>query len=193
MPLYVVIIALIGGAISLTRRVPEYQKQAAPNYKQTEADQEKLELPLVREYLVFQIVQYVSAPLIAVAAYYAIKPTDTPSSVALAFVSGFASEPILLMIRGIVEKITPKPAKVTAQGSVSVGVEKGAVAVTDAEVSIVGLPTLKAKLDGDKRYVFDSVPAGEHAIEIKSGTDARTVKVNVGAGKVATCEIKLAA
>lgn len=190
-PLYVVILALAGGAISLTRRVPEYQKQAAPHYTQTVANKPKLDLPDVREYLVFQIVQYLSAPLIAVTAYYAIRPSDTPSTVALAFVSGFASEPILLMIRGIVDKITPASTKVTARGSVSVRVERGDEPVTDATVRIVGQQTLKAKLDNEKRYVFETVPVGEHAIEVKSNSDKRTEIVMVSEGQVATCEVKL--
>ena len=190
-PLYVVILALFGGAISLTRRVPEYQKRAAADYKQTQANEPKLELPVVREYLVFQIVQYISAPLIAVTAYYAIRPTDVPSSVALAFVSGFASESVLLMIRRTLEKITPSAPKVPGRGSVSVRVEKDGKAVDGAIVRIVGQPTLRAKVDNNKRYVFDLVPAGEHAIEVKFGAETKNVKVDVSDGQVATCEIKM--
>ena len=61
-----------------------------------------------REYLVFQIMQVISAPLIAVTAYYLVEPGSRATSVALAFTSGFASETVLLVIRALVEKMGPK-------------------------------------------------------------------------------------
>lgn len=102
-PLYVVVLALFGGAISMTRRVPEYQRRAMDS-------QDVLTNAEARESLVFQIMQVFTAPLIAVTAYYIILP-DTPlKSVALGFGSGFASEPILLMIRALVDKLRPATA-----------------------------------------------------------------------------------
>ena len=54
--------------------------------------------------------QVFTAPLIAVTTYYIILP-DTPlKSVVLGFGSGFASEPILLMIRAMVDKLRPATA-----------------------------------------------------------------------------------
>jgi hypothetical protein len=87
-PLYFIIIALMGGSISLTRRLPEYQKRANPDHVQTEKEP-KLTQHAFRENLIFQIVQFISAPLIAVLAYYLIQPGNTTNSVALAFTAGF--------------------------------------------------------------------------------------------------------
>jgi hypothetical protein len=112
LPLYVIILSLIGGAVSMTRRVPEYQRRAM-------SSQDPLTNQQARESLVFQIMQVASAPLIAIAAYYIVNPTSPLVSVVLGFGSGFASEPILLMIRGLVEKLSPggpdRPAQVSVR------------------------------------------------------------------------------
>jgi hypothetical protein len=102
-PLYVIVFALIGSAVSMTRRVPEYQGRAM-------SSQDPLTNVQAREYLVFQIMQVLSAPMIAITVYYIIKPGTLMTSVVLGFGSGFASEPILLMIRGLVEKLSPAKA-----------------------------------------------------------------------------------
>jgi hypothetical protein len=109
-PLYFIIIALMGGSISLTRRLPEYQKRANPDHVQTEKEP-KLTQHAFRENLIFQIVQFISAPLIAVLAYYLVNPNNTMNSVALAFAAGFSSESVLLMIRSVADKITPDSSK----------------------------------------------------------------------------------
>jgi hypothetical protein len=112
-PLYVLVLALIGGAVSMTRRVPEYQRRAM-------STQDALTNQQARESLVFQIMQVVSAPLIAAAAYYIVNPSNRLGSVVLGFGSGFASEPILLMIRGLVEKLSPSGSSPPAPISVRV-------------------------------------------------------------------------
>jgi hypothetical protein len=112
-PLYVIVLSLIGGAVSMTRRVPEYQRRAM-------SSQDALSNQQARESLVFQIMQVVSAPLIAVAAYYIVNPSSRLTSVVLGFGSGFASEPILLMIRGLVEKLSPTGSPSAAPVSVRV-------------------------------------------------------------------------
>lgn len=66
-PLYLVILSLIGGAVSLTRRVPELQKQSDPSYTPAQ-NAPRLSPGILREYLVFQIVQFVSAPMLAAVA-----------------------------------------------------------------------------------------------------------------------------
>jgi hypothetical protein len=119
-PVYLVILALFGGAISLTRRVPEYQKQAARGYVEVE-NAPKLEPYRLREYLIFQIVQFISAPLLAVVAYYVIEPATMAATVALGFAAGFASESILLIIRAAVDKIQPAATHPPAQAPKSEG------------------------------------------------------------------------
>jgi Bacterial Ig-like domain (group 2) len=51
--------------------------------------------------------QVITAPLIAVTAYYIFRPAAPLESVLLGFASGFASEPILVMIRALVDKLRP--------------------------------------------------------------------------------------
>jgi hypothetical protein len=109
-PFYVVFLSFIGGAVSLSRRIPEYQKRSEPDYKPasdltTFAPMKPYE---ARESVVFQIMQLISAPFIAITAYWAIAPSTVPASIGLAFVSGFASETILLLIRGVVDGIRPQ-------------------------------------------------------------------------------------
>ena len=61
----------------------------------------------VREVVVFQIMQLVSAPFLAVATWFIVSPMSLTAAATLAFGTGFASEPLLLMIRGLVEGIRP--------------------------------------------------------------------------------------
>ena len=110
-PLPLVIIAMFGGAISLSRRVPEIQKQSEDGYVGTIA-KPALEKHEAREQLVFQIMQFVSAPLTAIAAHQIIEPETVTGAVALAFLAGFGSETILMMIRGMTDGLTPKPLQV---------------------------------------------------------------------------------
>lgn len=106
-PLYFVVLSLMGAAVSMTRRVPEYQgRLALPKTSQKSITPEE-----AREYLVFQIMQVVSAPLIAITAYYLVVPGFRATSVALGFASGFTSETILLVIRALAEKMEPKTKK----------------------------------------------------------------------------------
>ena len=113
-PLYFVILALVGAAVSMTRRVPEYQERTAPGSAQPLSNEK------AREYLVLQVMQVVSAPLIAVTAYYLIDPGSRAGTVALGFVSGFASETILLYIRAVVDKLQPKGALQPSEPNIEV-------------------------------------------------------------------------
>ena len=102
-PMYLIVLALLGATVSMTRKVPEYQRRAMdPQDPMTNAE--------AREYLVFQIMQLLTAPLIAVTAYYVFNPINPQQTVLIGFASGFASQPILLMIRALVDKLSPAPA-----------------------------------------------------------------------------------
>lgn len=100
-PLYVVVLALMGATVSMTRRVPEFQRRMTPG------DPEFMSFDSARESMVFQIMQVASAPLIAVTSYYVVDPGSRASTIVLAFASGFSSETILLFIRAALEKIRP--------------------------------------------------------------------------------------
>ena len=149
-PLYAVVLSLMGAAVSMTRRVPEYQRRLSPG------DPEYITYDEARERLVFQIMQVLSAPLVVVTAYYLVDPGSRASTIVLSFASGFSSETVLLLIRAILEKLQPTPAAIAAKppdvqvapprldfGNVTVGqASKKAVAITNsgtAELVISGL------------------------------------------------------
>lgn len=105
-PLFVVVLAFIGGAVSLSRRIPEYQRRADSRYQPTDAEP-KMEAFQARESVVFQIMQLVSAPFLALTMWHLVGPTTLASAVGLAFITGFMSEHLLLLIRGMAEGIRP--------------------------------------------------------------------------------------
>ena len=101
-PLYFIVLALIGAAVSIMRRIPEYQRRVVSG------EEKQITKEKAREYLVFQIMQFLSAPLIAVTAYYLLDPGSSKKlTIVIGFASGFASESILVMIRALVEKLRP--------------------------------------------------------------------------------------
>lgn len=193
-PLYFVIIALMGGAVSLLRRVPEIQRRSEHDYVGTEKEP-RLSPGEVRERLGFQIIQFISAPLIAVTAYHAIGPESKTASVALGFTSGFGSESILLMIRGVVEGIKPQsitqqPAKGIAGGVVVVQATNQPVA--DAELSVVGQPLLTTKSDLQGLFAIHDIPPGDHVIDATLNNQNANIKVTISAGKTTVCRIGFA-
>jgi hypothetical protein len=115
-PLYVLVLALMGAAVSMTRRVPEYQKRVAEangvhsRNKQVSGypKSEPISFARARELMVFQIMQVISAPMIALTAYYLILPDTRSTSVIIAFVSGFTSETILCLLRIAADGLTAK-------------------------------------------------------------------------------------
>jgi hypothetical protein len=106
-PFPFLIVALFGGAISLSRRVPEIQRRADTSYVAT-AEAPKLTCADLREKMLFQIIQFISAPMIAIVAYQAFKPGSETAAAALAFVCGFGSETVLLRIRSLMDGIKPR-------------------------------------------------------------------------------------
>lgn len=182
-PLYFIILALMGGSISLTRRLPELQKQASKEHIATE-QQPKLTQHEFREHLIFQIVQFISAPFLAILAYYLIEPNNTTNAVALAFTAGFASETILLMVRSVANKITPAASMGPQYGAVA-GVVTMSDKNTDSgkpgqkiEVFLSESPQVRTVTDEKGFYMLGNVPVGEHSISIKFTTtvDAKEVE-----------------
>jgi hypothetical protein len=192
-PLYFVVLSLIGGAISLTRRVPEYQKRYSVSYVPTE-DKPKLDRATVREYLAFQILQFISAPLLAVVAYFLISPESKAALVALGFTAGFASEAVLLMTRALVEKISPANAIAPQPGAVSGEVVDAAAnnaLLANASVAVVGKPNLVTRTDVRGHFVIDGVPIGDQAIEASAAGRSSVIKVSIVGGKTAVGHITL--
>lgn len=137
-PLYIMVLALMGGAVSMTRRVPEYQRRVWLWYVMEASRPEENLKALVashgqdedsptmtpahaRENMVFQLLQVISAPLIAFTAYYVFAPGTPTASVLLGFVSGFASETILVNIRGAAQKLQPAESRKARNSSAGGG------------------------------------------------------------------------
>lgn len=192
-PLYFVVLSLIGGAISLTRRVPEYQRRYSVSYVPTE-DKPKLDRATVREFLAFQILQFISAPLLAVVAYFLISPESKAALVALGFTAGFASEAVLLMTRALVEKISPANTIATQTGAVSGEVVDAAAnnaLLANASIAVVGKPNLVTQTDARGHFVIDGVAIGDQAIEALVAGRSSVIKVSIVGGKTAVGHITL--
>lgn len=181
-PLYFIILALMGGSISLTRRLPELQKQAGSEHVATEK-QPKLTQYEFRENLIFQMVQFISAPFLAVLAYYLLEPTSMTNSVALAFTAGFASETILLMVRSVANKITPENNAILQYGAIAGVVTFGkkdpnseGKPVDKVEVSLAGSPQIQSITDAQGFYMLGNVPVGDHSILFTSKENKAEIK-----------------
>ncbi|OQW40764.1 MAG: hypothetical protein A4S08_03895 [Proteobacteria bacterium SG_bin4] len=170
-PLYFIILALMGGSISLTRRLPELQKQVSDEHIATQ-HQPRLTQYEFREHLIFQIVQFISAPFLAILAYYLIEPSNLTNSVALAFVAGFASETILLMVRSVANKISPASAEGPQYGAIAGVVTFKNFTPLRTEVFLSESPQIHTITDNQGFFMLSNVPAGEHSISIKYTTQA---------------------
>ena len=150
-PFYVVFLAFVGGAVSLTRRIPEYQKRAEPGYNPASnlAALSKFEPYEARESVVFQIMQLISAPFIAITAYWAIAPSTVPASIGLAFMSGFASETILMLIRGMVDGIRPQSTAFIGQKKPDVVGETTAGGSNESSVPVTPSVTIHLAMQSD--------------------------------------------
>ena len=105
-PLYVVVLSLIGGAVGMTRRLPEIQRQVARSSKDSGA---KFIMPIeARERVLFQIMQVLATPLIAVVAFSAFAPDSVSVAVLLGFGAGFTSEAVLAKVRQLNNSIIGK-------------------------------------------------------------------------------------
>jgi hypothetical protein len=122
-PVFFVVIALMGALVNMARKIPEFQERIEPVYK-TEFDSKvasgdglppPITWPYARDLVVFQIVQVLSTPGIAILAYSWARPEDQATTVILAFAAGFTSEVFLLAIRGVVDRLIgmgPRPPRV---------------------------------------------------------------------------------
>ena len=106
-PLYVVVLAIIGGAVGMTRRLPEIQRRAAHSV-QGKQDGDAISPIEAREMVVFQIMQILAAPLVAIVAFAAFEPDTVTAAVLVGFASGFASEAILMKLRQASEAVVGK-------------------------------------------------------------------------------------
>jgi len=108
-PLYILVLAIIGAAVNMTRRVPEYQRQVSSYMRENNEnnDEDEISCEDAREFMVFQLMQVTSAPMIAITAYYIIVPQTPAVSIVLGVISGFAAETVLLALRAFADKLMP--------------------------------------------------------------------------------------
>jgi len=178
LPLFVVVLSFIGGAVSLSRRIPEYQRRSEEAYVPTEREA-KMAPFQAREAVVFQIMQLVSAPFLAMATWYIVTPSTLGAAALLAFGTGFASEPLLMMIRGMVEGIRPEGTRVPASRlGVITGTVKGAPAGELIQVKVLDT-NLMVETDPQGRYAIPGVPVGKAVVEARSGKRVSACAVNV--------------
>jgi len=112
-PIYFLAIALLGACIGMLRKLPEYQRRSAEYYKNnydpnkhgSEDDKLPLEKAEARDYLIFQSIQVVFAPAIALIAYSFVKPNDASTAALLAFAAGYSSEIFLMIIRQLSDRL----------------------------------------------------------------------------------------
>ena len=102
-PLYVVVLSVMGAAVGMSRRLPEIQRKAAHSAQSLGKGISAIE---ARERVVFQIMQVLAAPLIAVTAFAAFEPDTVTAAVLIGFTSGFASEAVLIKLRQASEALT---------------------------------------------------------------------------------------
>ncbi len=111
LPVYFIFIAVAGAVVGMLRRIPEIQRRAYQGVngdEGAEVDPENapISIGVAREQLIFQIVQVVTAPFIAILAYVTVEPVDHVATTAIAFISGFSAEPFLAVVRDITNRIS---------------------------------------------------------------------------------------
>jgi hypothetical protein len=140
-PVFFIAIAMVGALINMGRKLTEFQERATDNYRRnydtSAAGRDGTNPPLSREaardMLVFQNIQVLTAPGIAVLAYAWVRPEQQAVTVILAFAAGFSSEVFLMAVRGIVDQVIglgPRPSRVrmlTAADSVATGSKDAAL------------------------------------------------------------------
>jgi hypothetical protein len=199
-PYYIVLLAFVGGAISLTRRIPEYQKQSEDTYVAT-TDAPKLNEYEARENVIFEIMQLITAPFIAMVAFYAFAPATTAGGITLAFLSGFSSSLILLQLRGMLEGLYPAAtAKLSLPASTSPASQFGDVSgtVTDSQNQpLVGVNIevqgqtgiLPVQTDSQGKFQIPHVPVGQQVLKATSGGNTKSATLQIKAGSANSVNI----
>nr|WP_315246155.1 hypothetical protein [uncultured Albidiferax sp.] len=191
-PLLVLVLALVGAIVNLMRFVPQFQKRTHINFVGTTEDK-PLQPYEAREFVTFQILQLITAPFIAMVAFYAIAPQTLPAAIALAFVSGYLSQSVLLRISALVEGPGKTPTEATSQklGEVEVhatdttagGVDMPGVRVTITQLSN-NQKIYESISDAKGLLVVKALPLGKMRIEGTLGTRVATpFEIDIQPGK----------
>lgn len=208
-PFYVVVFAFIGGVVNLTRRVPEYQKRSSCNFAGSAAEP-PVTLLEAREFVIFQIMQMITAPFVAMVAFYAFEPKSVTSAALIGFFAGFATESVLLLLRGMFNGLRPESSTKAVAAGAPTGAQlharvllPGGGKAVKAKVELRRLPgdalaaqSKDSDANGDAQ--FAQVPAGTVWVD-SSFTDAGGVvrkspqqKVQLKAGETESVQLQLA-
>jgi hypothetical protein len=119
-PLYVILLSVIGGAINMKRQVPKFQ-EACETQVNSRLRSDPVHTPQAavhlgrtawRTELLNQYMFLISAPFLAIATYYMLMGLDltkVPVMVLMAFSVGLISEPILRTITETAERLLRQP------------------------------------------------------------------------------------
>jgi len=198
-PLFVVVLALIGGAVSISRRIPEIQRRNDRGYVPT-ADEPAMPAFRVREAVVFQIMQLVSAPFLAIATLQVIEPNNLASASTLAFATGFFSETILYMIRGMVNGLKPELSKVAGSALVNLvgqlqwrtGTDPGDFTTLRVELrSTRPIEWRNVPVEKDGKFVVNGVSAGRYQLVVAGGGIEPVPALDIDIGDKAPEPVKI--
>ncbi len=204
-PMFVIVLAFIGGAVSLSRRIPEYQRRSEKLYEPTDKEPAMKSFQ-ARESVVFQIMQLVSAPFLAIATWYIVSPVNLSSAAVLAFGTGFASEPLLLMVRGMVEGIRPNSTRAAGPQATSGRGVRGTVLVKDAATENLGpaagtVVTLsnadgtdqrQTTTDAKGQFAYGNLPVGDYRIQAAQAEKSAELTIQVTEQPMGELKIQLA-
>lgn len=112
-PVYFLAIAVLGACVGMVRRLPELHRRVTEKYWQefdpqvsgTNETVTPIEKTEARDRLVFQGVQVVFAPVVAILAYSFARPDDVAAAAILAFAAGYSSEIFLMLLRGLADRL----------------------------------------------------------------------------------------
>ncbi|TAP40266.1 hypothetical protein [Alteromonas sp. KUL49] len=120
-PAYFVFCALLGAMIAMARKLPEFQARLvincgdeAPAQKSFRGQNYSPLYPMdIPELVLFQMIQVVSAPILAILAYGYLSDDILSdfTAISVGFAAGFSSEWVLVMVRNITDRLagaTPK-------------------------------------------------------------------------------------
>ncbi|MCP4866379.1 hypothetical protein [uncultured Alteromonas sp.] len=122
-PIYFLILAMIGALISMARKLPEFQRRVTPAYHlryiHDVKENPKLAAPMTgaeaRELVMFQMVQVLTSVGVAIIAYSWATPNEMAAGAVLAFIAGFSSEIVLIAVRGVSKRLVEAEPRVIAK------------------------------------------------------------------------------
>lgn len=195
-PMYFIVIAVLGGLVNMVRKLPEYQARIHEDYDgefelaiaSGDSPRPPIHFTKVPEYVVFQILQVLSAIAIAILAYSFARPDEIASSVVLAFSAGFSSEVVLMLIRSTVDRLMGLGPRGPRLNKIKEKIKEDRESI----IKELSIPSSSMTLGSAIVHIGDSVKLRQDVNLIAAGTiativgfsadDKMTVRVGSGAG-----------